>query len=146
MEIINGIGVSNLIAILVALMGVLGGIYVFRLNRFNSASTEFVVAFAPAIARIDAAILHDGTHDTPDVNTFLMDNFETHSAAFEKFGFHVSGKGKRKAYQKAWDEYCGLEPNGGGATLFAGHYAPNGKYLELIKNRMESILKFAKYK
>lgn len=147
MEIINGIGVSNLITILVALVGVLGGIYVFRLTAFWSASAELINTFTPSIARIDAAILHVGTHDSPDVNTFLSDNFEIHAAAVEKFSFHVVGKRKRKAYEKAWKEYCDLEPYHGGVTLFAGHYAPpDGNHLEFIKGKIENILKFAKHK
>ena len=145
-DIINRIGITNLIVIIAALIGVLGAIYVFRLHRFNLASTELVSAFAPAIARIDAAILHRGTHDSSDVNSFLGDNFEIHSSAIEKFSFHIAGKRNRKAYQKAWNEYCDLEPNGGGVTLFAGHYAPDGKYLEFIKEKVKNILKFAKHK
>ena len=43
-------------------------------------------------------------------------------------------------------KYCDLEPNGGGVTLFAGHYAPDGKYLEFIKKKIKNILKFAKHK
>jgi hypothetical protein len=49
---------------------------------------------------------------------------------------------KRKKYDNAWQEYCDLEPNGGGITLFAGHTVnQNGNHLEFIKAKIESILK-----
>lgn len=112
---------------------------------FISASARLVEAFAPAIIRLDAAISYVGSHDQPDVSNFLQDNFETHAVAIKRFEEHLSWS-KRKRYKKAWKEYCDLEPNGGGITLFAGHYAPPGKYLEYIKERIENVLKFAKHK
>lgn len=114
-------------------------------NSFVVASDELINAFAPAIARLDAAILHVGSHDPPEISKFFRDNFEAHAAAIRKFGGNITPKRRRSAYEKAWKDYCDLEPNGGGITLFAGHYAPPGtKHLEFIKMKIENLLRFAK--
>ncbi len=117
-----------------------------RKKNFFEASKKLIEAFSPAIACIDAAVLYDSTHDSPDVNSFLCDSFETHDAAVNQFEAYITRKRKRKAFKKAWEEYCELEPYHGGITLFAGHYAPNGKHLEFIKEKIEIILKFGKLK
>lgn len=144
---IASIGVSNLIVILCALIGAFVAIRLFQWQTFNAACNEFVSAFAPALARIDFAILHVGDIDRPEVNDFLRDNFEAHTTSVKKFAPHILSNRKRNAYEKAWKDYCDLEPNGGGITGFAGHYAPPGEnYLEFIKDKIENILKFAKHK
>jgi hypothetical protein len=136
------------IGIIIGLFGIIAAhrLVSFRENRKSmiSASSELMSVFAPSIARIDAAIKHVGNLDSPEVNEFLKENFENHSTAIEKFRRRIASKRDRKAFEEAWKEYCGLEPNEGGATLFAGHYAPEGKYLEFIKERIENILRFAK--
>jgi hypothetical protein len=136
------------VGIVIGLFGIIAvhRLVLFRDKRkaFVSASTELVSSFAPAISRIDAAILHVGTLDAPDVNKFLSDNFETHSAAVRRFGSYITSRRRRKTYEKAWKEYCDLEPYSGGITLFAGHHVhQNGRHLEFIKEKVEHILKFA---
>lgn len=135
------------IGTIIVLFGIIAahrlGTFRDRKNAFTSASTELISAFAPAIARLDAAIVHVGTHDQPAVNQFFKDNFEIHSAAVEKFKKHIQGWHKLKKYEKEWEAYCDLEPYGGAITLFAGHYVhQNGKHFELIKTKIENILKF----
>lgn len=106
----------------------------------DSAHSELVAAFTPTLARLDSAIRHIGDLDVPDVNNFIKESFEAHSAAVEKCSRIITSKRNRKALEKAWNEYCKLEPEKGMATLFAGHYAPADKYLEFIKERVENIL------
>ncbi|MFH1994775.1 MAG: hypothetical protein ABIJ24_03665, partial [Nitrospinota bacterium] len=113
-------------------------------NILAAESNELISAFAPAIARIESAIKHVGHQDSPEVNEFLKENFELHSAAVKKFSLRITSKRRRKAFKKAWENYCVLEPNGGCVSLFAGRCSPEGKYLELIKEKIENILNFAK--
>jgi len=118
-----------------------------QVKSFTKASSELVATFTPAITRLDTAIRHVGTHDQPDVNEFLRENFELHSAAIKKFKRHIRGKRKRKGYEDAWKEYCNLEPDSGGITLFAGYAVhQNGAHLEFIKERIGNVLKYAESK
>lgn len=143
---------SNNIPMSVAtIIGFFGVIAAYRLGRhrdrkqnFSAAYSELTSIFTPAIAKIDAAILFTGDQDAPDVNGFLSDNFEAYVAAIQNFLPFITRRRKRKAYQKAWQEYCDLEPSGGGITLFAGSAVQhNGNHLEFIKNKIENILKTA---
>lgn len=102
-----------------AIITILGGWSLQRINHglsiirdrrkiFSSASQKLIEAFAPAIARLDAALLHSSTHDSPDVDGFLRDNFQVHDSAIEEFGRHIHSKRQLKKYQEAWKEYCCL--------------------------------------
>ncbi|MFZ6677099.1 hypothetical protein [Undibacterium sp. Tian12W] len=134
--------IPAIVTIITALIG--GGLllYVHKRNAYRTAATSFRAAFAPALARIEAARLHNSTHDAPDVSGLLNSNFEVMAAAVANFSPFVAGK-EKKAFDEAWHEYKELNPTSyGGAMFFAGY--ENKDSLMVIEKKLNAILAFAK--
>lgn len=71
--------------ILVGLVGGLLLLHVHLLNAYRAAAIKFRSAFPPAIVRLESARRHGSTHDVPDVDGLLREQFEFHAAAFHEF-------------------------------------------------------------
>lgn len=103
--------------LLAGLFSCLALFYVHRLNARRTATIIFRAAFTPALARLEAARRHGSTHNTPDVDGFLLLHFEVMAAAIHNFGPFVTSK-NAEAYQHAWQSYCQLTYDKGTSAVF----------------------------
>lgn len=129
------------LAVVAALIGVGGALYIRRLNALHAAADRFRCAFAPALAII-AKARSDSPHNPPDVDAFIKNALLGHGSAVEEFRPFVRPS-DRVAYQEAWESYrqtasqCQFSTAGEewGANLQPG---------ELLEQKIHAILQFAK--
>lgn len=129
--------------ILVGLISGLLLLYVHRLNAYRSAVAKFRFAFAPALARLESARRHGSTHDVPDVDGLLREQFEVHAAAFHEF-LPCVRRVRHAAYQKAWDEYCEIVRAGTASPVFMASGINDRDPWSVIEEKFHAILRFAK--
>ena len=128
----------------VALGGYIGYLSAVKIGGRNArhvAAAKFRAAFAPAIAFVIAAERRRvAEYEVTGVAKVLFDSFSDHAAAVEEFRHFIASE-RMPSYQKAWDQYCDLEPTrwGGGAEFMAQAF--NGeKPLKVIKLRLQAIM------
>ena len=131
----------------VALGGLIGFLSATRVSDRNARATaaaKFRASLAPALAVLVAASHeHRDQSDRTDPSAFLKANFLAHASAIEEFRPFVVAP-KRAYFQRAWEQYCELEPSRwtGGAEFIAEHLNPEAP-LKLVRARIEALLKFS---
>ena len=106
-----------------------------------AAAAKLRASFALALGHITVARHYRADDpDRPNVSNFLKEAFVGHFAAFEEFLPFVRSR-RRSAYEKAWDEYCELDPATGHAEFMVSDQ-PNP--LQVIEERINNILSYAK--
>lgn len=118
-------------------------LYIRHKNVVTTAVKDFREAFAPALGRLEAARRHGSTHNVPDVDNFLRDNFEAMATAIHNFAPFVS-KARIKAYHQAWDRYCQLAHNQNLEATWNASIICDDDPLSVIEKHIHDILHFAK--
>ncbi len=129
---------ATLIAALVA------GLFLFHVHRVNSrraAATRIRGSFTPALGRLEAALRHRTTHDVPDVDGLLRQQFESHAGAVKEYRHYISAR-RRKAYDETWEAYCYLVAGANAQPVFIASTLGDDPYAVLIEH-IDAILRFA---
>lgn len=114
-----------------------------RRTRSAVAAAALCAAFAPALAFLEKARLHGSDLDRPDASVFLRDAFVSHAAAVDAFRPFV-GCLRRKAYRKAWEQYCEIAHAGTVEAEFMAETINRDDPRTALQDLIHAILRFAK--
>jgi len=110
-------------------------------TRLRIASDNLCSIFNPALAFLEECRLHGSDHERPDASAFLREAYISHDAAIRQFRSFV-GRLRRRAYDKAWQHYCELNPSHEVGAVFMVSDQPDP--WRSIQERIHAILAFAK--
>lgn len=116
--------------------------HIHRLNNRRTACGNFRHAFADALARIEAAHLHNSPDDRPDVDQLLRDHFERHAAAVHEFRPFLRRR-QRKLFDRAWKQYAAWVGPANSYPTFMAEAESDGDPYPLLLERVRAILAFA---
>ncbi len=109
----------------------------------RAAAAKLRGAFSPALARLENARLHDSTHDVPDVDGLLQNQFEALAAAVEEFRPHVHFFYLR-GYKKAWQQYCEIAHAGTVSPVFMASTINDRDPYAALEQLIRAVLRYAK--
>lgn len=107
-------------------------------QRLIAAADNLRAAFAPALAQVDAARSHNGTHCAPDLDGFLLAAIQEQATAIKAFRFLLEVR-RHQAYDMAWTEYREAVKGGVFVADFLGQ--DPFRYFE---QKIQNVLEFAR--